>query len=154
RDIKPSNVLVSTQDGRPHAKVIDFGIAKATASKLTEKTLFTEHRQLIGTPEYMSPEQAEGSLDIDTRTDVYSLGVLLYELLTGTTPFSGQDLRSAAYAEIQRIIREIEPPKPSTRLSYNIDTLANVAARRHTEPKKLGMIVRGELDWIVMKALE
>ena len=154
RDIKPSNVLVSTQDGRPHAKVIDFGIAKATASKLTEKTLFTEHRQLIGTPEYKSPEQAEGSLDIDTRTDVYSLGVLLYELLTGTTPFSSRELRSAAYAEIQRIIREVEPPKPSTRLSSNVETIADVAARRHVEPKRLGAIVRGELDWIVMKALE
>jgi serine/threonine protein kinase len=154
RDIKPSNILVSTQDGRPHAKVIDFGIAKATASKLTEKTLFTEHRQLIGTPEYMSPEQAEGSLDIDTRTDVYSLGVLLYELLTGTTPFSSNELRSAAYAEIQRIIREVEPPKPSTRLSHNANTLASVAAKRHVEPKKLGTIIRGDLDWIVMKALE
>jgi serine/threonine protein kinase/tetratricopeptide (TPR) repeat protein len=154
RDIKPSNVLVSTQDGRPHAKVIDFGIAKATLSKLTEKTLFTEHRQLIGTPEYMSPEQAEGSLDIDTRTDVYSLGVLLYELLTGTTPFTSQELRSAAYAEIQRIIREVEPPKPSTRLSNNAQTLASVAARRQLEPKRLGTLVRGELDWIVMKALE
>jgi serine/threonine protein kinase len=154
RDLKSSNVLVSTQDGKPHAKVIDFGIAKATASKLTEKTLFTEHRQLIGTPEYMSPEQAEGSLDIDTRTDVYSLGVLLYELLTGTTPFTGKELRSAAYGEIQRIIREVEPPKPSTRLSANTDTLASVAAKRHTEPKRLGTLVRGELDWIVMKALE
>jgi non-specific serine/threonine protein kinase/serine/threonine-protein kinase len=154
RDIKPSNVLVSTQDGRPHAKVIDFGIAKATASKLTEKTLFTEHRQLIGTPEYMSPEQAEGSLDIDTRTDVYSLGVLLYELLTGTTPFSSQELRSAAYAEIQRIIREVEPPRPSTRLSSNTETLASVAAKRSAEPKRLGLTIQGELDWIVMKALE
>jgi serine/threonine protein kinase/Tfp pilus assembly protein PilF len=154
RDIKPSNILVSTQDGRPHAKVIDFGIAKATASKLTEKTLFTEHRAFIGTPEYMSPEQAEGSLDIDTRTDVYSLGVLLYELLTGTTPFNSNELRSAAYAEIQRIIREVEPPKPSTRLSHNTDTLASVAAKRHVEPRKLGTIIRGELDWIVMKALE
>ncbi len=154
RDIKPSNILVSTQDGRPHIKVIDFGIAKATSSRLTEKTLFTEHRQLIGTPEYMSPEQAEGSLDIDTRTDVYSLGVLLYELLTGTTPFSGHDLRSAAFAEIQRMIREVEPPRPSTRLSQSAETISNIAARRHTEPKKLGMVVRGELDWIVMKALD
>ncbi|MBL8763366.1 MAG: serine/threonine protein kinase [Phycisphaerae bacterium] len=154
RDIKPSNVLVSTQDGRPHAKVIDFGIAKATASKLTEKTLFTELKQLIGTPEYMSPEQAEGSLDIDTRTDVYSLGVLLYELLTGSTPFSSKELRSAAFGEIQRIIREVDPPKPSTRLSQHADTLAAVAARRQTEPRKLGIAVRGELDWIVMKALE
>ena len=154
RDIKPSNILVSTQDGRPNTKVIDFGIAKATASKLTEKTLFTEHRQLIGTPEYMSPEQAEGNLDIDTRTDVYSLGVLLYELLTGTTPFGGGDLRSAGYAEIQRIIREVEPPKPSTRISSNTDTIASVAARRHTEPRKLGTLIRGELDWIVMRAME
>ena len=154
RDIKPSNILVSTQDGRPAAKVIDFGIAKATSSRLTEKTLFTEHRQLIGTPEYMSPEQAEGSLDIDTRTDVYSLGVLLYELLTGTTPFSGSDLRSAAFAELQRIIREVEPPKPSTRLSQNTNTLANVAAQRREEPRSLGKLVRGDLDWIVMKTLE
>ncbi len=154
RDIKPSNILVSTQDGRPSAKVIDFGIAKATASKLTEKTLFTEHKALIGTPEYMSPEQAEGSLDIDTRTDVYSLGVLLYELLTGSTPFTSGELRSAAFGEIQRIIREVEPPRPSTRLSQNTDTLASVAARRKTDPKKLGLVVRGELDWIVMKALE
>ncbi len=154
RDIKPSNILVSTQDGRPAAKVIDFGIAKATASKLTEKTLFTEHRQLIGTPEYMSPEQAEGSLDIDTRTDVYSLGVLLYELLTGSTPFDSKSLRSAAYAEIQRIIREVDPPKPSTRLSEQTDTIASVAASRRTEPGKLGTTIRGDLDWIVMKALE
>ena len=154
RDIKPSNVLVGTVDGRPVAKVIDFGIAKATASKLTEKTLFTEHRQLVGTPEYMSPEQAEGSLDIDTRTDVYSLGVLLYELLTGTTPFDSRGLRSAAFAEIQRIIREVDPPKPSTRLSQATQTLASVAAKRQTEPRKLNALVRGDLDWIVMKALE
>jgi len=154
RDIKPSNILVSIQDGRPTTKVIDFGIAKATNAQLTEKTLFTEHRQLIGTPEYMSPEQAEGNLDIDTRTDVYSLGVLLYELLTGTTPFSGGELRSAGYAEIQRIIREVEPPKPSTRLSDSTATIASIAAHRHTEPKRLGTILRGELDWIVMRALE
>jgi serine/threonine protein kinase len=154
RDIKPTNILVSTQDGRPHAKVIDFGIAKATASKLTEKTLFTEHRALIGTPEYMSPEQAEGSLDIDTRTDVYSLGVLLYELLTGTTPFSSGELRSAAYGEIQRIIREVDPPKPSTRLSKNTESLAAVAARRSVQPARLNAVIRGELDWIVMKAME
>ncbi len=154
RDIKPSNILVATQDGRPSAKVIDFGIAKATQSKLTEKTLFTEHQQLIGTPEYMSPEQAEGSLDIDTRTDVYSLGVLLYELLTGSTPFSSKELRSAAFGEIQRIIREVDPPKPSTRISQATGTIATVAAKRQTEPRKLGLVVRGELDWIVMKALE
>lgn len=154
RDIKPSNVLVSTQGGAPQIKVIDFGIAKATAARLTEKTLFTEHRALIGTPEYMSPEQAEGSLDIDTRTDVYSLGVMLYELLTGTTPFTSQELRSAAYAEIQRIIRQIDPPRPSTRISQNTEGIASIAAHRHTQPRRLGTIVRGELDWIVMKALE
>jgi len=154
RDIKPSNVLVSTQDDRPFAKVIDFGIAKATASNLTERTLFTEHRQLIGTPEYMSPEQAEGDLDIDTRTDIYSLGVLLYELLTGTTPFAGTALRSAAYGEVQRIIREVDPPRPSTRLSESSDKLAGIAANRRSEPRKLGSTIRGELDWIVMKALE
>jgi serine/threonine protein kinase/tetratricopeptide (TPR) repeat protein len=154
RDIKPSNVLVSTQDGRASAKVIDFGVAKATASRLTEKTLFTEHAQMIGTPEYMSPEQAEGSLDVDTRTDVYSLGVLLYHLLTGTTPFEGTKLRSAGYAEIQRIIREQDPPTPSTRVSQSTATIATVAARRDIEPRRLSMIIRGELDWIVMKALE
>ncbi|MBA2354150.1 MAG: serine/threonine protein kinase [Acidobacteria bacterium] len=154
RDIKPTNVLVTSQDGRPHAKVIDFGIAKATASRLTEKTLFTEQAQLIGTPEYMSPEQAEGSIDIDTRTDVYSLGVLLYELLTGTTPFDARRLRSAAFGEIQRIIRDVDPLKPSTRLHQSADTLARVAVHRQTEPRKLESTVRGELDWIVMRALE
>ena len=154
RDLKPSNVLVSAQDGPPRAQVIDFGIAKATAGNLTEKTLFTEHRQLIGTPEYMSPEQAEGSLDIDTRTDVYALGVLLYELLTGSTPFDSRSLRSAAFGEILRIIREVDPPSPSTRLGESAATLVTVAARRHTEPRKLSSALRGELDWIVMKALE
>jgi len=154
RDIKPSNVLVSTQDGKPSAKVIDFGIAKATQNNLTDKTFYTEYQQLIGTPEYMSPEQAEGSLDIDTRTDVYSLGVMLYQLLTGSTPFDGKELRSAAYGEIQRIIREVDPPKPSTRISESADTIASVAAKRQTEPKRLGAFVRGELDWIVMKAME
>jgi len=157
RDIKPSNVLVSTQDGKPHAKIIDFGIAKATSAaggRLTDKTLFTDHHALIGTPEYMSPEQAEGSLDIDTRTDVYSLGVLLYELLTGSTPFDAKTLRAAAYAEVQRIIREVEPPKPSTRLSRQTGSLAGTAAHRRVEPERLGELVKGELDWIVMKALD
>jgi len=154
RDIKPSNVLVATQDGKPHAKVIDFGIAKATTARLTEKTFFTEHRQLIGTPEYMSPEQAEGSLDIDTRTDVYALGVLLYEILTGATPFDSRSLRSAAFAEIQRIIREVEPPTPSTRLTQGRETIAGIAASRRSDPKRLSSLIRGELDWIVMKALE
>ncbi len=154
RDLKPSNILVAHQDGRPMAKVIDFGIAKATSQKLTDKTLFTEHQQVIGTLQYMSPEQAEGSPDIDTRSDVYSLGVLLYELLTGSTPFDKQTLRNAMYAEIQRLIREVEPPRPSTRLSESHDTLASIAAKRRSEPKRLGTLLRGDLDWIVMKALE
>ncbi len=154
RDLKPGNILVSTQDGKPFAKVIDFGIAKATGARLTDKTLFTEFHQFVGTPQYMSPEQADGSLDIDTRTDVYSLGVLLYELLTGTTPFDATKLRSAAYDEMRRIIREEDPQKPSTRLSASGGTIATVAASRRTAPQKLGVAVRGELDWIVMKALE
>jgi serine/threonine protein kinase/tetratricopeptide (TPR) repeat protein len=156
RDIKPSNVLVAEADAGqpPLVKVIDFGIAKATQSRLTEKTLFTEFRQLVGTPEYMSPEQAEGSLDIDTRTDVYALGVLLYELLCGTTPFDARALRSKAFAEMQRLIREVEPPKPSTRLVAMRDTLPSVAAQRAVEPHRLRTLVRGELDWIVMRALE
>ncbi|MHC5025075.1 MAG: serine/threonine-protein kinase, partial [Planctomycetota bacterium] len=125
RDIKPSNVLITMVDGKPIPKVIDFGIAKATESKLTELTLFTEHRALIGTPAYMSPEQAVMSgVDVDTRSDVYALGVLLYELLTGTTPFDTKELMAAGLAEIQRIIREVEPPKPSTRLSTMKETAA------------------------------
>jgi tetratricopeptide (TPR) repeat protein len=145
---------VSTVDGRPTAKVIDFGIAKATNARLTEQTLFTLDRQLIGTLEYMSPEQAEGSLDIDTRTDVYSLGVLLYELLTGFTPIESRELRSAGFAEMQRIIREVDPPNPSARVSQNTDAIEVVAARRRVEPARLGSTIRGDLDWIVMKAIE
>ncbi|MEK6257140.1 MAG: serine/threonine-protein kinase [Planctomycetota bacterium] len=154
RDLKPGNVLVSTQDDRPFAKVIDFGIAKAIAQRLTDETLFTQHDQFLGTPQYMSPEQAEGSVDIDTRTDVYSLGVLLYELLTGSTPFSTQDLRAAAFEQLKKLIIEVDPPKPSTRLTLNQPTLSTLAASRRTEPKRLGTLVQGELDWIVMKSLE
>jgi serine/threonine protein kinase/Flp pilus assembly protein TadD len=155
RDIKPSNVMVTLHDGEPMAKVIDFGIAKATNQQLTERTLFTRYAQMIGTPVYMSPEQAEMSaLDIDTRTDIYSLGVLMYELLTGTTPFDAEKLREAGYGEIQRIIREEEPPKPSTRLSTMGEELTIVAKHRHSSPDLLTKLVRGDLDWIVMKSLE
>ena len=155
RDIKPSNVMVTLHDGRPIPKVIDFGIAKATNQRLTEKTLFTQFRQFVGTPEYMSPEQAEMSgLDIDTRTDIYSLGVLLYELLTGTTPFDSKTLREAGYGEIQKIIREREPDRPSTRLSTMGDELTGVAKHRHTDPGSLRKQLKGDLDWIVMKAIE
>ena len=154
RDLKPSNVLIALYDDRPVPKVIDFGVAKATSQKLTEKTIFTQYGQIVGTLEYMSPEQANlNQLDIDTRSDIYSLGVLLYELLTGATPFDRAQLRSVAFEEMLRILREEEPPKPSTRLSTS-ESLASIAANRHVEPKKLNTLVRGELDWIVMKSLE
>ena len=154
RDIKPSNVLVTSHDGKPVAKVIDFGVAKAIHQQLTERSIYTQFTQMIGTPLYMSPEQAEMSgLDIDTRSDIYSLGVLLYELLTGTTPFDKKRFAKAAYDEIRRLIREEEPPKPSMRLSTS-DSIASIAAQRHTEPAKLSKLIRGDLDWITMKALE
>ena len=155
RDIKPTNVMVTHHDGKPVPKVIDFGIAKAINQRLTEKTLFTRYAHIIGTPAYMSPEQAEMSdVDVDTRTDIYSLGVLLYELLTGTTPFGEEELRKAGYIEMQRIIRETEPLKPSTKLSTMGDSLAGVAEHRKTNPDLLAKLVRGDLDWIVMKSLE
>jgi len=180
RDLKPSNVLVSVHDTVPVVKVIDFGVAKALGQELTEKTLFTGFAQMVGTPLYMSPEQAgESGLDIDTRSDIYSLGVLLYELLTGTTPLSKERFKQAAYDEIRRIIREEEPQKPSTRLSelskvaaacqaagkarrnaaagghsQTRTSLASISAVRNTEPKRLAQLLRGDLDWIVMKALE
>lgn len=155
RDIKPSNVLVTISDDQPLVKVIDFGIAKATNASLTDKTLFTQFRQLIGTPLYMSPEQAERSgVDIDTRTDIYSLGVLLYEMLTGRTPLDPQKLNSAALGELQRMISEDEPPKPSVLVSSAIGDFAAIAQARAVDPSRLGNSLSGDLDWIVLKALE
>jgi tetratricopeptide (TPR) repeat protein/tRNA A-37 threonylcarbamoyl transferase component Bud32 len=155
RDLKPSNVLVAPYDGTPVVKVIDFGVAKATGQRLTDKTLFTGFGAVVGTPEYMSPEQAEvNNQDIDTRSDIYSLGVLLYELLTGSTPLTRKRVKEAALLEVLRVIREEEPPRPSTRLSESKDSLPSISAQRQTEPGKLTKLVRGELDWIVMKALE
>src|SRR5712671_1204981 len=156
RDIKPSNILVTVNDGVPVPKIIDFGIAKATAGPLTDKTFFTAFAQFIGTPAYMSPEQAEmTSLDIDTRTDIYSLGVLLYELLTGRTPFDPSQLLQSGLDEMRRTIREQEPDRPSTRLSTMAEgELTTVAKHRHTEAPRLIHLVRGDLDWIGMKCLE
>ena len=156
RDIKPSNILVTLHDGVPVPKVIDFGIAKATEGRLTDLTVYTELRQFIGTPAYMSPEQAEMSgLDIDTRSDIYSLGVLLYELLTGRTPFDAQELVQSGLDAMRRTIREKEPQRPSTRLSTMLEAeLTTVAKRQSAEPPKLVHFIRGDLDWIVMKALE
>ena len=155
RDIKPSNVLVCMQDGTAVPKIIDFGVAKALHERLTNESMYTEIGQLIGTLEYMSPEQAElSALDVDTRADVYALGVLLYELLTGTTPLEKSRLRSAAFGELLRIIKEDEPPRPSTRLTESGESLPSLAAHRRSEPAKLARAVRGELDWIVMRRLE
>jgi serine/threonine protein kinase/tetratricopeptide (TPR) repeat protein len=155
RDIKPSNVLVAPYDGKPVIKVIDFGIAKAAGQPLTDKTLFTEFGAVVGTLEYMSPEQAElNNQDIDTRSDVYSLGVLLYELLTGTTPLTRQQMQRAGFLELLRVIREEEPPRPSTRLSSSQEALPAISAQRRMEPAQLTKLMRGELDWIVMKALD
>jgi len=158
RDLKPGNVLITIPDGaEPVPKVIDFGVAKAVETPLTDKTLFTRFEQMIGTPAYMSPEQAgtEAPTDIDTRTDIYALGVLLYELLTGTTPIEAETLQQAAFDEVRRILREEEAPRPSARLSsLEQDRLTNVAHQRHTEPATLGKQVRGDLDWIVMCSIE
>jgi len=155
RDVKPTNVLVTLHDGEPVAKVIDFGVAKATGQRLTEKTLFTGFAQMIGTPLYMSPEQAEMSgLDVDTRSDIYSLGVMLYELLTGTTPFDQERLRTAGCDEVRRIIREEEPDRPSARISTLALAATTISANRRTDAARLSQSFRGELDWIVMKALE
>ena len=155
RDIKPSNVLITLHNGKPLPKVIDFGIAKATTQRLTDKTLFTEFHQFIGTPEYMSPDQAtQGGLDIDTRTDIYSLGVLLYTLLTGHTPFGAKHLRKAGLEEIRRIICQDDPPRPSARVQALDDKKVEVAERRRTTPLALLKQLHGDLDWIVMKAME
>jgi serine/threonine protein kinase len=154
RDMKPSNVMVCIYDGKPVPKVIDFGVAKATGPKLTERTMYTEFGAIVGTLEYMSPEQAQlDQLDIDTRSDIYSLGVLLYELMTGTTPLDQKRMKEVAILEVLRLIREEEAPRPSTRLS-TAEGLPSIAANRGTEPKKLTGLMRGELDWIVMKSLE
>jgi serine/threonine protein kinase/WD40 repeat protein len=154
RDIKPSNVLVTMYDDKPVPKVIDFGVAKAVEQRLTEKTLFTQFGALVGTFEYMSPEQAEmNAFGVDTRSDIFSLGVLLYELLTGSTPLEKTRMREVALNEIVRLIKEEEPPRPSVRLSSS-GTLAKIAAARKTQPAQLSKLVRGELDWIVMRALE
>src|SRR5579883_3374946 len=154
RDIKPSNVLVTMYDDKPVPKIIDFGVAKAIEQRLTEKTVYTQFGMLVGTFEYMSPEQAEmNAFGVDTRSDIYALGVLLYELLTGTTPLEQQRLKQAAFSEIVRLIKEEEPPRPSVRLSTS-GALAKVAAARKTDAAKLSRLVRGELDWVVMKCLE
>ncbi len=154
RDIKPSNVLVAMYDDQPVPKVIDFGVAKAAGQPLTDRTLMTGFGAIVGTPEYMSPEQASfNQIDVDTRTDVYALGVLLYELLTGSTPIDHDSLGKAAILEVLRIVREVEPPTPSQRLSKT-DALPTIAANRKIEPIKLTRLLRGDLDWIVMKALE
>jgi serine/threonine protein kinase/tetratricopeptide (TPR) repeat protein len=155
RDLKPSNVMVTSHDGTPVPKVIDFGVAKAVGQRLTDKTVYTGFTQLVGTPLYMSPEQAGMSgLDVDTRSDVYALGVLLYELLTGTTPFQHERLRDAGYDEMRRIIQEEEPARPSTRISTLGQAADTVSSNRQSDPRRLRQLIRGELDWVVMKALE
>ena len=153
RDLKPSNILVTEVDGRPTPKVIDFGVAKATEFQLTDQSL-ADAGAIVGTPAYMSPEQADpSSMDIDTRTDVYALGVILYELLAGSPPIDAQQFKRGAILEVLRIVREVDPPKPSTKVS-TAATLSSIASSRNIEPAHLKRALRGDLDWIVMKALE
>ena len=154
RDLKPSNILVESHDGTPVPKVIDFGLAKATSGlQLTEHSVFTAFGTVAGTPLYMAPEQASfNAIDVDTRADIYALGVILYELLTGSTPIRRETLNKAALDEMLRLIREVEPPTPSSRISTS-DALPSIAATRQIEPSRLSRFVRGDLDWIVMKAL-
>jgi len=154
RDLKPSNILVSTHDNQPFAKVIDFGIAKTLYAPLTSRTVFTDPHQFMGTPAYLSPEQAAGSADTDTRSDIYALGVVLYELFTGSTPFSSDELHRAGIAAMHRIIRDVEPPSPSTRISQSTGATPSIAANRGVDARALSNVVRGELDWIVMRCLE
>ncbi|MCA9262796.1 MAG: serine/threonine protein kinase [Planctomycetales bacterium] len=155
RDLKPANIMITSQDGKPVVKIIDFGIAKAIDRPLTDRTVFTRFGQMVGTPLYMSPEQTElSALEVDTRTDIYSLGVVLYELLTGSTPLDKQRMQQAAENEVRRIIQEEEPPRPSLKLSTLGDKLTNVSHTRQTDAKKLVSVIRGDLDWIVMKTLE
>ena len=153
RDLKPSNVLVTEVDGRPTPKVIDFGVAKATEFKLTDQSL-ADTGAIVGTPAYMSPEQADpSSMDIDTRTDVYALGVILYELLAGSPPIDAKQFQRGAFLEMLRMVREVDPPRPSTRVS-TAEALPNIAANRNIEPEQLKRALKGDLDWIVMKAIE
>ena len=155
RDLKPSNVMVTLYDGVPVPKIIDFGIAKATTGQLTDRSVFTHYGQMIGTPLYMSPEQAEMSgLDVDTRSDIYSLGMMLYELLTGSTPFDPERVQKAGYDEIRRMIREDEPPRPSARISTLGAAATTISTHRKTDPVKLSQLLQRDLDWIVMKALQ
>ena len=155
RDLKPSNILITLQDDHPVPKIIDFGVAKAISQPLTQHTLYTSLAGFVGTPEYMSPEQAElGGMDIDTRTDLYALGVVLYELLTGALPFDREVFKSKGIDEVRRTIRESEPARPSTRITRMGDASTDVARNRGTEARRLASLLRGDLDWITMKALE